>query len=120
MKRYGDRLNDEQEVLLFTADIIIDTFRSESAVLRTLQAFTDKKPTAELQAAAMRIVVDSSISKIEVSARQVLATMFEGDALRAHLEELKGLVNVKPINAVELRRRLAEATIENGKYIFCV
>ena len=120
MKRYGDRLNDEQEVLLFTADIIIDTFRSESAVLRTLQAFTDKKPTAELQAAAMRIVVDSSISKIEVSARQVLATMFEGDALRAHLEELKGLVNVKPINAVELRRRLAEATMENGKYIFCV
>ena len=34
MQRYGEKIQDEQEVLSYLADILIDTYASESAVLR--------------------------------------------------------------------------------------
>ena len=34
MKRYGTQLQDEQEVLLWLADLLIDTFAADCAVLR--------------------------------------------------------------------------------------
>ena len=37
MQTYGEKLADEQEVLLAAADIIIDTYASESALLRALR-----------------------------------------------------------------------------------
>ena len=119
MQHYGDELTHEQEVLSSAADIVIDTFGSESAVLRALQASTDGQATAELQADAARVVVDGAASRIEVTARQALAAMAEGDTLRTHLAALRRLLKVTPINAVALRRRLAEAMMARGGYIFC-
>ena len=38
MQTYGDKLTDQQEVLTLAADIIIDVFAAESALLRAAQA----------------------------------------------------------------------------------
>ena len=118
MQHYGEKLTHQQEVLSFAADILIDTFASESAVLRALQASSEGLPTAELQADATRVAIDGAAGRIEIAARQALAAMAEGDTLRTELAALRRLLKVTPINAVALRRRLAEEMVTRGGYLF--
>jgi hypothetical protein len=44
--------------------------------------------------------------------------MAEGDTLRTLLAALRRLMKNTPVNTVELRRRLADATFDRGRYIF--
>ena len=50
MQTYGQKLTDEQEVLMHLADIIIDVFSAESATLRAIAASEQKSPRAALHA----------------------------------------------------------------------
>jgi alkylation response protein AidB-like acyl-CoA dehydrogenase len=115
MQTYGEKLADEQEVLLAAADIIIDVYASESAVLRASQAAA---PLEALHAAAARVYVNDAAVRIEASAKTALAAMAEGDTLRTLLAALRRLLKVTPINTVVLRRQLADATVERGTYLF--
>ena len=117
MQTYGPKLNDEQEVLGYAADIMIDTFASESAVLRALAASTSARPHAELHDVCARVFVNDAAQRIDVAARSALAAMAEGDTLRTLLAALRRILKATPINTVALRRRLAEATVERGRYI---
>jgi hypothetical protein len=112
MQTYGEKLADEQEVLLAAADITIDTFASESALLRALQAGSD------LHQAAARVYINDAAGRIEASAKTALAAMAEGDTLRTLLAALRRLLKVTPINTVVLRRQLADATVERRTYPF--
>jgi len=116
MQRYGAKIDQEQEVLSFLADILIDTYSSESAVLRAQAAA--KLSNAELHQDAARVAVNESAGRIELSARSALAAMADGDGLRTQLAALRRLLKVTPVNTVLLRRRLADATVAKGGYIF--
>jgi hypothetical protein len=112
MQTYGEKLADEQEVLLAAADITIDTFASESALLRAMQS------DGALHQAAARVYVNDAAGRIEASAKTALAAMAEGDTLRTLLAALRRLLKVTPINTVVLRRQLADATVERRTYLF--
>src|SRR4051812_8173844 len=114
MQTYGVKLTDEQEVLMHLADITIDLFSAESAVLRAQAAAGSSK--AALHADAARVFVNDAAMRIDASARQALAATLEGDTLRTMLAGLKRLLKVAPINTVAARRRLADATVERGSY----
>ena len=115
MQTYGAKLADEQEVLIAAADIIIDVYGSESAVLRAAQA---SGPLQALHEAAARVYVNDAAMRVEASAKTALAAMSEGDTLRTLLAALRRLLKVTPINTVALRRQLADATVERRTYLF--
>ena len=117
MQTYGQKLNDEQEVLSYAADIMIDTYAAESAVLRARAAAGDGHPHADLHEAAARTFVNDAAQRVECAARSALAAMAEGDTLRTLLAALRRVLKVTPIDTVALRRRLAEASVERGRYI---
>jgi hypothetical protein len=117
MQTYGPKLNDEQEVLSYAADIMIDTFAAESAVLRASAALAGSLPRADLHEAAARIFVNDAAQRIDGAARSALAAMADGDTLRTLLAALRRVLKVTPVNTVALRRRLADATVERGRYI---
>ena len=54
-------------------------------------------------------------SRMEATARQVLAAMAEGDTLRTHLAALRRLLKVTPIDTVSRRRRIADETVRRGQ-----
>ena len=112
MQTYGEKLADEQEVLIAAADIIIETFASESALLRAAQNGGD------LHAAAAKVYINDAAGRIEHSAKTALAAMADGDTLRTLLAALRRLLKVTPINTVVLRRQLADATVERRTYVF--
>ena len=117
MQRHGERLQDEQEVLSHLADIVIDAYAAESAVLRALAA-TARPGDASLHVAAATAVVHEASGRIELSARSALAALAEGDTARVHLAALRRLLKLAPANLVEVRRRLADATVAAGGYPF--
>jgi alkylation response protein AidB-like acyl-CoA dehydrogenase len=118
MQRYGTKLEQEQEVLSYLADILIDTYAAESAVLRAKAAIASKASNANLHQDAASVSVNEAAGRIELAARSALAAMADGDVLRTQLAALRRLMKITPVNTVAMRRTLADATVAKGGYIF--
>ena len=62
--------------------------------------------------------MDEAIPKIEQWAKQALAYVETGDMLRTQLAGLKKLARYQPLDAVTLRRKVADRIIELEAYPF--
>jgi alkylation response protein AidB-like acyl-CoA dehydrogenase len=118
MQRYGEKLESEQEVLSYLADVLIDAYAAESAVLRAADASARGLTGADLHVDAARSWTHEAVGRVELAARSALAAMAEGDVLRTQLASLRRLLKVTPANTVAMRRRLADATVTKGSYLF--
>jgi alkylation response protein AidB-like acyl-CoA dehydrogenase len=118
MQTYRDKLADQQEVLMHAADMLMETFGAESALLRALAADGGAAPRASHHAAAARIYVNDAAMRVEASARQALASIVEGDTLRTMLAALRRLFKQLPVNTAALRRTLADEAVARGAYVF--
>jgi len=116
MQTYGAKLADQQEVLMYIADLLIDVYTVESALLRATAA--EGRSRASLHADAARVLLNDAAARIEMTARQALAVMVSGDALRTMLAGLRRLSKFVPLDTVTLRRRLADEAVAQGGYIF--
>jgi len=116
MQTYGEKLTDQQEVLSYAADILMDTYAGESAVLRAQSASTTDPKRLELHVAAARAFVHDAGLRVDASARSALSAMAEGDTLRTLLAALRRILKVAPVNTVALRRTLADVAVAEGKY----
>jgi len=117
MQTYGEKLTDEQEVVSFAADILIDIYASESAVLRAREVSSSREPTADLHVKAARVFVNDAAQRVESAAKSALAAMAEGDTLRTLLAALRRVLKASPVNTVAMRRALADAVVARGGYI---
>ena len=112
LQTFGEKLTDEQEVLMAAADIVMDVYGAESALLRAARAGGD------LHAAAARVYVNDAAGRVDQSARTALAGMADGDTLRTLTAALRRLLKVQPVNTIALRRQLAEAAVARKSYPF--
>ena len=116
MQTYGEKLSDQQEVLSFVSDILMDTYASESVVLRAQNAADAAESTAAPQGDAAATFVNDAAARVEVAARSAVAAMAEGDTLRTHLAAIRRLLKVTPANTVACRRRLADRAVQQAGY----
>ncbi len=113
-QKYMQQLVDQQEVMGAIADMIIEVFAMESAILRAEKL--SAKSTAEIPVAMARIYTSVAMEKIESAARRVIATVAEGDMLRTQLAILRRLAKHDPADTIALRRQVAQHVIRAGKY----
>ena len=118
MQTFGEKLTEQQEVLMHAADMAIDTYSAESALLRASAAQAHGWADASLQADAARVFINDAGMRIEASARQALPAIVDGDTLRVMLAGLHRLFKQTPINTAVLRRHLADAAVAKGRYPF--
>ena len=118
LQHYREKISEQQELLAYAADILIDTFSAESVVLRAGQAAVDDAPNESLHTDAACVFVNDAAERITTTARCALAAMDNGDALQLHLAGLRRLLKFTPVDTVSMRRRLAKATIDKRGYIF--
>jgi len=104
VERFGGRVGGEQEVLAAAADIMIEVFASESAMLRARAA------ASELHASAAQAYIADASARVQHSARTALAAM---DAADPAPEQL---MPIPLVDAVALRRQLATAAVERRAY----
>ncbi len=117
-QKYMMALQDQQEVMAALADMIIEAYAAESAVLRALKITQSKGEGAAAHVTAMaRIYVAMALDKVEANCRKVLAACSEGDMLRTQMAIVRRLFKYEPINTIELRQQVAGKVIEQGKYV---
>jgi len=117
-QRYMTDLAEQQEVMAALADIIIEVFAMDSALLRTLKlAQTQGESVAALPIAMTQVYLSGAMARIEVAARKVLAAAAEGDNLRVQTAILRRLLKHEPTNVIALRQQIAARVIEAGKYV---
>jgi alkylation response protein AidB-like acyl-CoA dehydrogenase len=112
MQTFGEKLTEEQEILSTAADIIIDSFASESTALRAA-GLTDP-----VKQAAARVLVSDAAGRAEMAARTAFAAMADGDTLRTLLAGLRRILKAAPVNTVALRRQVADAVTARPGYPF--
>jgi alkylation response protein AidB-like acyl-CoA dehydrogenase len=116
-QKYMQAIQDQQEVMGAIADIVIETYAMESAVLRAQKmAETKSEAAAALPIAMTRVYLSQAMEKIEAAAKKIIAAVAEGDMLRTQLAILRRLAKHEPFNTIELRRQIAGKMIERGKY----
>jgi alkylation response protein AidB-like acyl-CoA dehydrogenase len=116
-QKHGAELEKEQEVLGLFADLAMDVYALESAVIRARKrAAAQGEGKSRLQEAAVRCFAQDALDRIEAGARRLLATIDEGDVLRTYLAALKRFTKRDVVNTVALRRELAAAAIDLGGY----
>lgn len=118
MQTYREGLGEQQEVLLHLADMLIDTYASDSALLRAMAVAGQQEPRADWHAAAARVFLNEAALRVDAAARLALASMTDGDTLRTMMAAQRRLFKQLPVNATALRRTLADATVERGGWIF--
>ena len=117
-ERYRDRLDQEQELLLWLADVIIDVYAADSAVLRASKASASKHPAASLQADAARVFV-SGVSHHRGGGPRGVGSRGRGRRPPcASRGPATSAVSGSRRDTVALRRRLADETIAKGGYLF--
>jgi alkylation response protein AidB-like acyl-CoA dehydrogenase len=116
-QKYMQAIQDQQEVMGAIADMTIETYAMESAVLRAQKLVESKgEKEAALVIAMTRVYLTQAMEKIEAAAKRVIAAVAEGDMLRTQLAILRRLAKYEPFNTIELRQQIAHRAIEVGKY----
>ncbi|HVI77299.1 MAG TPA: acyl-CoA dehydrogenase family protein, partial [Candidatus Acidoferrum sp.] len=116
-QKYQQAIQDQQEILGAIADIAIETYAMESAVLRAQKIVARKGESAAAQPIAMtRVYLSHAMEKIESAARKVIAAVAEGDMLRTQLAILRRLAKHEPFNTIALQQEIASKMIERGKF----
>jgi alkylation response protein AidB-like acyl-CoA dehydrogenase len=117
-QRYMTALQEQQEVMADLADIIIEVYALESALLRArkLELAAPGGASAKTTGNMTSLLADHTISFAEQAARRVLAACAEGDLLRTHLAILRRLAKFTPADTVALSRAVARHCIQMERY----
>ncbi len=110
-EKFGDKIEEQQEVVAGITDVLMNAFALESAAARACK--TKKENAADMTA----VFADEIMDSIRASAKTVLAACSEGDALRRNLALLDGMIAKEPVNSIALRRRIAGRLLQAGKYV---
>ena len=117
-QKYMQAIQDQQEIMGAIADMTIETYAMESAVLRAQKLAARHGEAGSTLACAMtRVYMSGAMERVESAARKVVAACADGDMLRSQLAILRRLGKYDPFNTVALRQMIAQRVIESGKYL---
>lgn len=111
------KLENEQEILMNIADMAIDVFVAESALLRA-QKLVDQRgeAAAAFELDITRTFLYDAADRIGKSGRDAINAFADGDEQRMMLLGIKRFTKVEPFNSKEARRRIADRLISENKY----
>lgn len=109
------KLEQEQEVLMYLADMLIDTFMAESMLLRSMKLQGDK---AAIALDATRVFINDAADRINHAGKNAVNAFADGDEQRMMLLGIKRFTKVAPLNTKDARRRIAEKLIVERKFVF--
>jgi alkylation response protein AidB-like acyl-CoA dehydrogenase len=114
-----DRIEDEQEIMMNLADVMIEIYAAESVLLRSEKLVSLRGEAAcAAQIAMSKIYLYEAIDKVEAAAKEAIVSFAKGDEQKVLLMGLKRFTKPDFINTKELRRQVADVMIAEGKYPF--
>ncbi|MGO4179752.1 acyl-CoA dehydrogenase family protein [Paenibacillus sp. TAF43_2] len=121
VQKLGLRLEQEQEVLCSLADLMINIFAMESALLRSQKIWKASRGAAsektENVLAMTTVFVQEAMERVESLAKLALAALETGDGLQMQLSVLKKLMRAPISDTVALKRTIAARVINSEHYV---
>jgi len=120
VQKFGPQLEEHQQLLMAAADILIEIYMVESALLRTEKnAKRFGEDSQELQIAMTRLNLFNAVEKISTKAKEGIISFAEGDEQRMMLMGLKRFTKYANMpNVVALRNQIAEKMTSENEYCF--
>jgi alkylation response protein AidB-like acyl-CoA dehydrogenase len=113
------QLEKEQEVLMNIADMAIDAFHAESALLRTMKlAELRGMEAVALERDVMQTYLYDAADRINKAGKDALNSFASGDELRMMHIGLKRFTKLDPFNSKEARRRICDKVMADPGYFF--
>jgi alkylation response protein AidB-like acyl-CoA dehydrogenase len=112
-------LSKEQEIIMNIANMMIETFVSESMLLRVMKSVERTGEEAnKIQLAMLHVYVNDAVDILGKNGKEAINSFATGDEQRMMLLGLKRFTKTSPFNAKDARRLVAAKLIEDGKYSF--
>ncbi|HTH29920.1 MAG TPA: acyl-CoA dehydrogenase family protein [Lacibacter sp.] len=117
VQKFMMKIEHEQEVLMNIADMSIQTFNAESALLRAAKMVAEKGEAAcQFELDMMHTYLYDAADRINKYGKDAINAFAEGDEHRMMLLGLKRFTKVDPYNTKEARRRIVAKLRNDGKY----
>jgi alkylation response protein AidB-like acyl-CoA dehydrogenase len=119
VQKLMQKLESEQEILIYAADVLADILIMESAMLRAEKLVNlHGLEASQLYVDMVKCYFFDAMDRIYVNGRQALAAFASGDELRMMLMGLKRFTKYEIINTKEIRRAVANKLIQENDYVF--
>lgn len=118
LQKFGADLENHQQLILKAADIMIEIYMAESAVLRAEKLSREKEDDIDgIAIKIAQIQLFDSVEKIKTSAMEGIISFTEGDEQRMMLSGLRRFTRYNEYpNLVNLKTEVAEFLINKNKY----
>jgi len=119
VQTFAQKINDEQEILMNLADMVIAVYTAESTLLRTEKLVGIKGEAAcQNQIDMTRLYLFGAVEDLNRAGKEAIAAFTTGDDQRVMLMGLKRYTKAPVVNTKDLRRSIADAMIEKNAYAF--
>mgnify|MGYP001057466534 CR=1 FL=1 len=120
VQTFGPKLEEQQQLLIAAADILIEIYMAESAILRTEKnAKRFGEEAQSVQIAMSKLYLYHAVDIIEEKGKESIISFAEGDEQRMMLMGLKRFTKYANYpDIVDLRNEIAEKVKEENKYCF--
>ncbi|HLW19762.1 MAG TPA: acyl-CoA dehydrogenase family protein, partial [Cyclobacteriaceae bacterium] len=118
---FMNKIEEEQEVMMNLADIMIEIYAAESVLLRAEKlVLVNGEESTKSQIAMARVYLSEAVDKINIAAKEAIGAFVTGDEQKVMLMGLKRFTKSDLLNTKKLRREIAEYMLEKGKYTFFI
>ncbi len=120
LQKYGEKIEEHQQLMLACSDILIQIYMAESAILRAEKlAKKNGEDKVKEQIAMAKLNLFHAIDVIETAGKHSIISFAEGDEQRMMLIGMKRYLKyVNMPNIIELRNIIADKVIAENKYCF--
>ncbi|MFQ3214448.1 MAG: alkylation response protein AidB-like acyl-CoA dehydrogenase [Marivirga sp.] len=113
VQKFMQKLSTEQEILMNLADMLIEVYTAESAVLRTEKLVSLRGEAAcEQQINMAKLYMHRAVEVANNAGKEAIYAFAEGDEQRMMLLGLKRFTKIEPANLKVIRRAIADAVLE--------
>jgi len=120
VQKFGPDLDNQQQLLVAAADILIEISLAESAILRTeknVKRFGEK--SQEIQIAMSKLYLYHAVDLVEEKGKESIISFAEGDQQKMMLIGLRRFTKyINYPDIVDLRNAIAEKVKAENKYCF--
>jgi hypothetical protein len=111
------KIEHEQEILMNIADMAIETFNAESALLRVIKLADKRGETAcQFELDITHTYIYDAADRINKFGKDALNAFADGDEQRMMLLGLKRFTKAEPFNSKDAKRRIANKLLGDNKY----
>ena len=118
-QKLGDKIALEQEIMMNIANMIIEVYMLESALLKTEKLVHKDGNEVHDEKISMCIsYLHHAVEEVRKNGKEALFALLEGDEQKMLLMGLKRFTKVQATNLKEHRRKIAKKMIEENEYCF--